>query len=73
LLKESDNAISLKAKLEKEETCPDQSNDEKCKQDYQTNPVNIEADPNQCKTILPSFTSEGCKKKRRRSTDSIEE
>ena len=33
--------------------------------------MDIEADPNQCKAILPSFTSEGCKKKRRRSADSI--
>lgn len=37
------------------------------------NPVDIEVDPKQCKAILPSFTSEGCKKKRRRSSDSTEE
>ncbi|KAG1047914.1 hypothetical protein G6F43_009665 [Rhizopus delemar] len=35
-------------------------------------PVDIDADLEQCKTILPSFTGEGCKRKRR-SSDSIEQ
>ncbi|KAI9483502.1 MAG: hypothetical protein EXX96DRAFT_594245 [Benjaminiella poitrasii] len=36
-------------------------------------PADIDVDLDQCKTILPSFTSEGCKRERRRSSDSTEQ
>jgi hypothetical protein len=36
-------------------------------------PADIDVDLDQCKTIFPSFISEGCKRKRKRSSDSTEE
>jgi hypothetical protein len=36
-------------------------------------PTDIDDDIDQCKTILPSFTSEGYKRKRKRSSDFTEE
>jgi hypothetical protein len=36
-------------------------------------PVEINVDPDQCKAVIHSFTSEGCKRKRKRGSDVTED